>query len=370
MSGQVKDRLSIAEISEMLRPDADAIARALLPGGAYQMGNREWHCTGSNSPTGTAISVYVAPGAKQGVCGFWNDIKKGGDLLDLYMLVNNLDTREAIAWAKERLGIADAPATRGDLIQRRKDLEDQKRERDDERDRTAKNVRQIAARIWRTGRALSDEAEVYLIKRGLDPSFAGPELRFHPYLQHPSGGVFPAIVARVSSADGRGIGIWRTYLKPTGEGKAPVENPKLGLGECAGGAVRIGGIWTEIAVAEGIETTIACRQLIKKWTGNDMPGWAALSSSGMAGLIVPKHEVRMVHIFADNDPVKFMDGAMRPSAGITAANKLADRLRTQGFIVHIHIPPVGMDWLDVLNATKAGSQTKVIEQLIQLPIAA
>lgn len=357
MSGEIKDKLSIGEISELLRADADSIARALLPRGAYEMGNKEWRCTGSNSPTGNAISVYVGPGAKQGVCGFWNDAKKGGDLLDLYQMTNNCTKGEAVDWAKEWLGIGAAPATRRNLAQQRKELDQQRQEREEERERSVKSIRQAAARIWRSCSPLSAEALVYLAKRGLDASFAGPELRFHPYLQHPTGGVFPAIVARVVGPDGRGIGIWRTFLKPTGEGKAPVENPKLGLGECGGGAVRIGGEWTEIAVAEGIETTIACRQLIKRWKGSDMPGWAALSSSGMAGLIVPE-SVKVVHIFADNDPLKFgRDDSMRASAGITAAERLAERLRSRGITVHIHVPPIATDWLDVLRSMNAQAIT-------------
>ena len=369
MSGTIKDKLSVGEIAEMLKPDADAIARALLPRGSYVLGGREWRCTSLNSPTGSTISVHVGHGAKQGVCGFWNEAKEGGDLLNLYALVNNCDAREAVQWAKDWLGIEAAPATRLNLAQQRKELEAQRKQREAERENSAKYKRQVAARIWRSCGPLSAEALIYLAKRGVDSSFAGPELRFHPCLPHPTGGVFPTIVARVVDADGRGIGVWRTYLKPTGEGKAPVDNPRLGLGECSGGACRIGGNWTEIAVAEGFETTIASRQLIKKYTGKDMPGWAALSSSGMAGLIVPDG-VKVVHIFADNDPVKFRGDIARPSAGLSAAERLAERLRKQGVTVHIHVPPVGMDWLDVLGETNAGKLPSVISQTESLPIAA
>lgn len=366
MSGEIKDQLSVGEISEMLRRDADSVARALLPRGAYEMGNREWRCTGSNSPTGTAISVYVGSGPKQGVCGFWNEAKEGGDLINLYQKVNNCSPREAVAWAKEWLGIGPAPATRGNLAQQRRDLEKQRLARDEKRRRSAKNIRRLASGIWRSCRPLSAEGEVYLSGRGLDPAFAGTEIRFHPHLQHPTGQSFPALVGRVSIGE-RGVGIWRTYLKPTGEGKAPVDNPKLGLGDCIGGAVRIGGIWTEIGVTEGKETGIAVRQLIHKWTGKHMPVWAALSSSGMAGLIVPEGEVKMVRIFCDNDPVKFREDEMRqraPSAGVAAAGRLAERLRAAGIEVHIHVPPVGMDWLDVLLANKAQQEP------MALPMAA
>lgn len=352
MSGTIKDKLSIGEISEMLRPDADSIARALLPGGSYTLGGREWRCTGSSSPTGSAISVCVAPGPKQGVCGFWNEAVEGGDLIDLYQLTSNCTKGEAVEWAKEWLGIGDAPATRLNLAQRRKELEAHRLEREQEREQSAKDIRQAAARIWRSCRPLGAEGETYLRSRGLDPAFATSELRFHPYLQHPTGNVFPAIVARVLDVDGRGVGIWRTYLKPTGEGKAPVDNPKLGLGECGGGAVRIGGMWTEIGVTEGIETGVAVRQLIHKWSGQLKPVWPCLSSSGMAGLVVPEG-VKVLRIFADNDPVKFRDNIMRPSAGITAAKRLAQRLRPSGVDVHIHLPPVGMDWLDVLRTVCA-----------------
>lgn len=347
MAGTIRD-LSVGDISSMLRSNADAIARSLLPGGRYESGGTEWRCTGTNSPTGTTICVHVGHGNKQGVCGFWNETPAGGDLLDLYQLVTGCSPRKSIEWAKEWLGIDDAPATRRNL----RDLSADKRRREDF-SRYDKQRASIAAKIWKSAGPLKAEGAVYLTKRGIDAVYAGTELRLIQFLSHPSGGTFPAIIARVSDENGKGVGIWRIYLKPTGDGKAPVENPKLGLGRCIEGAVRIGGIWTEIGIAEGIETALACRQLVHKATGVMMPVWAALSTAGMKAVKLPP-DIMSVRIYADNDPIKFRNGTIKLSSGMTAASELADRLRAEGRKVRIEEPPVGFDWLDVLNSVQKG----------------
>ena len=65
-------------------------------------------------------------------------------------------------------------------------------------------------------------------------------LRFHAGLKHPSGGIWPAMVALVTrGADGRRSAIHRTFLARDGAGKAPVDPPKMMLGPCRGGAVRL-----------------------------------------------------------------------------------------------------------------------------------
>ena len=54
---------------------------------------------------------------------------------------------------------------------------------------------------------------------------AADALRFHAGLKHPSGGIWPAMVALVTSgADGTPLAIHRTFLARDGGGKAPVES--------------------------------------------------------------------------------------------------------------------------------------------------
>lgn len=348
----------------MLRHDADAVARSLLPGGRYEMGGREWRCTGTNSPTGYTICVFVGHGPKQGICGFWNEDQNGGDLIDLYQNIHGCNAKEAIEWAKGWLGIDNAPATRKTMsASRRKEIDARKKER--ERLESADRERRTAsaAQIWKSSVKLTDQGVAYLAKRGIDQSYAGTELRLHRNLPYPTGGVFPAIIGRVSDVNAKGIGIWRIYLQPTGEGKAPVENAKLGLGAFIGGAVRIGGVWSEIGIAEGIETALACRQLMHRTTGTLMPVWASLSTAGMASIKLPP-EILSVRIFADNDAMKYRRGEIKPSAGLTAANSLFERLKAEGRAVRIEQPPVNLDWLDVLNSAQKGNNAAL------MPIAA
>jgi hypothetical protein len=116
----------------------------------------------------------------------------------------------------------------------------------------------------------------------------------------------------------------------------------------AGGAVRIGGTWPAIGVAEGLETALACRQLVFEATGHKLPVWSALSTSGMRGLELPA-VVTSVRIFADGDPIKFRAGKIQESPGISAAHALAARCEAAGISSTMEISPGGLDWLDALN---------------------
>jgi len=329
----------------MLRSDAKTLARQLLPKGALIAG--EWRCNGTNSPTGSAISVCIT-GPKQGVCGFWNGEDRGGDILDLIEIVNGVNKRGAVAWAKDWLGLADdAPATRANLAAKRKKPVAARQKHQLDAAESNRNNRKYASRTWRDASPLSGAGAAYLRHRGLDPTFA-EDLRFTSALRHPEGGSFPALIGRVESALGVGIGIWRIYVKMDGCGKAPVEAPKLGLGHALGGAVRLGGIASEIAVVEGIETAIAVRQLIAILAGKKIPVWAALSTAGMRSLVVPP-QVNLVHIYADADAERFRNGKLCPSPGLDAAEELRQRLLLAGQGAAIESPPAGMDWLDVFN---------------------
>jgi hypothetical protein len=66
------------------------------------------------------------------------------------------------------------------------------------------------------------------------------------------------------------------------------------LGPCSGGAVRLAQPGHVLMVGEGIETCLAAIQA----TGH--PAWAALSTSGLHCLNLPK-DVRDVIVLADGD---------------------------------------------------------------------
>ncbi|QTD44563.1 toprim domain-containing protein [Ottowia testudinis] len=96
--------MNAKELSAALARDAANIAAFLLPKGR-KMG-KEWKAGSTGGEPGTSLSVCLA-GAKAGV---WSDFAKqeGGDLLDLWMAVHGLTLVEAMAAAKQRLGIRDA----------------------------------------------------------------------------------------------------------------------------------------------------------------------------------------------------------------------------------------------------------------------
>ena len=149
-------------------------------------------------------------------------------------------------------------------------------ERDDT-DRT-----EYAFRIWRaTVPAPNTLAETYLQSRGLRLPLTFT-LRFHGGLKHPSGGIWPAMVALVSRGPNDApLAVHRTFLARDGGGTAPINPAKMMLGPCRGGAVRLSQPGDMLMVGEGIETCLAAMQA----TGH--PAWAALSTSGLRALDIP-----------------------------------------------------------------------------------
>ena len=202
-----------------------------------------------------------------------------------------------------------------------------------EPDPDAKARTKAALAIWQASRGVEGTpVEAYLRSRGLNLP-AWPALRFHAGLKHPSGGVWPAMVALVAlGGTGSPIAVHRTFLACDGGGKAPVNPAKMMLGPCRGGVVRLGAPGDVLMVGEGIETCLAAMQA----TGN--AAWAALSTSGLRSLDLPR-DVRDVIVLADGD-----------EPGEAAARDCARRWKRNGRRVRIARPPQGMDFNDLLKA--------------------
>ncbi len=242
------------------------------------------------------------------------------------------DQRDVIAALIER-GLWDATGKRHGGIARkhRKNL---KREPDPD----AKVRTEAALAIWRASQDIAGSlAETYLRSRGLALS-PRPSLRFHPGLKHASGGVWPAMVALVVHGEtGLPMAIHRTFLTRDGHGKAPVDPPKMMLGPCRGGVVRLGEPGDVLMVGEGIETCLAAMQATGK------PAWAALSTSGLRALDLPRASVEVI-VLADGD-----------APGEAAAQHCARRWQREGRSVGIARPPSGMDFNDLLKARNLAS---------------
>jgi putative DNA primase/helicase len=190
---------------------------------------------------------------------------------------------------------------------------------------------EAALAIWRGSQSADrTPVETYLRSRGLSIPVP-PSIRFHTGLKHPLGAVWPAMVALVTrGADGKPIGIHRTFLARDANGKAPVEPAKMMLGPCRGGAVRLGPAGDALMVGEGIETCLAAMQ------ASGRPAWAALSTSGLRALDLPR-AVRELIVLADGD-----------APGEAAAQDCAWRWKREGRRVRIARPPQGMDFNDLL----------------------
>ncbi len=320
-----RDGLSAGDISALLAERVEALCRDLLPAGRRE--GPEWRCGSVQGEAGRSLGVHLA-GPKAGI---WADFASGGggDLLDLVKAAHGLDTPAALDWARDWLGIGDGPAP---APRRPPD----RRQDDGAESGPARNA-EFARRIWSDARPIAGTvAETYLRGRGITCQLP-PSLRFTPQLRYrPSGRDFPAMIGAVQ-LDQPGqdkapvVAVHRTWLTPEG-GKAPVVDPKMTLGRCKGGAVRLGAAAETIAIAEGIETALSVAS-----AGTGLVVWAALSTSGMKAIRLPD-QVRTVILCPDGD-----------AEGAAAAERAAERLLTEGRRVLIAPTPDGVDFNDVLR---------------------
>ena len=197
----------------------------------------------------------------------------------------------------------------------------------DSRTQTAK-----AMVIWGQSKPIRGTlAESYLRSRGLHcPS--GDSLRFHQSLPH-AAGRWPAMIALVAnSVTGRPVGIHRTFLARDGLGKAPIDPPRMMLGPCGSGVVRLGVVadGRSLLIGEGIETVLSGMQA----TG--LPGWAALSAQNLSRIRLPEN-ARNVILLQDGD-----------DAGKAAVKRAALLLLQEHRRVRIADAGDGLDFNDLL----------------------
>ena len=206
-------------------------------------------------------------------------------------------------------------------------------DRDDARRSTA------AIAIWQSATPAGGSlVEAYLASRGLHLP-PPPTLRFNIGLKHPTGGLWPAMVALVTRGnDDTPLAIHRTFLARDGGSKAPVDPQKMMLGPCRGGAVRLAAPCDVLMVGEGIETCLAAMR------ATSHPAWAALSTAGLRNLDLPG-DVRDVIVLADGD-----------DPGEAAARDCASRWKREGRRARIARPPRGMDFNDFLIGRASGTE--------------
>ena len=240
-----------------------------------------------------------------------------GNGFDLLRGVNNWDFRTAASEVDRIVGniAAETPAKQLD--------EDQRRD--------------MLNRLWKSGASIRGDnpASRYIGSRGLYLPQNAECLRYVERCPVPGGGFAHALIAMVSTVDGKPANIHRTFVRADGAGKADMDEPRaLMPGRIPdGAAIRLSSVYGErLGIAEGIETALAAADRFK------VPTWAAINSTILAKW-VPPESVREVVIFGDNDP-KY--------GGAAAAYALAHRLAVKGITVDVRIPDaIGTDWADV-----------------------
>jgi len=187
-----------------------------------------------------------------------------------------------------------------------------------------------AGRLFAMSRPVSGTlAEAYLRKRGITALHETGALRFHPrcyYRPHISAqtGTWPALIAAVTDLTGKITGAHRTYLDPSGTGKAPVETPRRAMGQLLGNGVRFGVACDVLAAGEGIETMLSLRIVMPS-----LAMVAALSAGHLAALLFPPG-LRRLYVARDNDP-----------AGGAAMTALTRKAQAAGIELFVLSPRLG-----------------------------
>jgi hypothetical protein len=172
-------------------------------------------------------------------------------------------------------------------------------------------------------------AETYLRQRGIEDLHGIDSLRFHPRCYYrPEADAptqtWPAMIAAVTDLQGHITGAHRTWLDPTGRGKAPVDTPRRAMGHLFGHAVRFGTASDVMAAGEGIETMLSVRCVMPS-----MAMVAALSAAHLGAILFPA-ALRRLYIVRDDD--RAGDGAMK---------SLIDRTRAAGIEAMVLSPQCG-----------------------------
>ncbi|MGR4927318.1 hypothetical protein ACIPUD_10975 [Bradyrhizobium sp. CAR08] len=352
----------------MTRDDADEI-KARLNDRLEQVLDRFW----SGWKKRGSIA-YCAPGIKGDLGSFQVYLKKsgkyvrgawvrssesiGGDELNLFaygLTGNHRATREVFDKAREFVGLDNARLETPEEARRREDLAADraaKREADERRalEHEAERQRNAGA-LWNEIVPISGtHAEAYLLDRGIPVPPGGWDdcLGFHPRVIYDLDTTlaFPTLVCRVDDNFGDLTAVWKIHLDPKKPSKAPVDKAKIGAGVAAGGAVRIGGVAAHIGLAEGLETSLAARALIKY----RHPVWAGLSTSGVIGF-EPALGVEHITSFPDGDkPWRKQDGelVLAEPPGRAAVRKLHERMEAIGLRHDSQPEPrIRNDYLDI-----------------------
>ncbi len=325
---------SYAEIAHVLNQHAEAFSQHVLGMAptARRAGELRFYADGK-------LRIRIS-GPK---AGRWTNFADGsrGDMIDLYMARTGATKREAIAFAKDFLGIPDHGPALTSLPA--PDLAAANRQDAKER---AKRLR-AAAGIWRRAKPMGAPQTAYLASRGIVLTL--PETvargRTIPVADLPKMGIDPslcdnrpldAIVLAATDAAGNLRAVQQILLQDGR--KARVPNVKRTNGVLGGVAVQLAPAGPTVVLAEGPETGMSIQQA----TG--LPTWITLGVSNYTSAPLPS-ETRQVLIAADLE---------NAGNGLVAALRAADYWERQGKEVGLLLPAnpatdAKIDFNDVLQ---------------------
>jgi hypothetical protein len=241
---------SISDIARRLAENAEAVCRHYLSNGRRE--GRYWLVGDVHNTPGRSLYVRLSGSAcDDRAVGKWTDAAadQHGDLLDLIAAARSLDGIGATLDEVRRfLGLAlSVPSPRLPVSGRSSTREALPR-------RTAltavpAGTAEAARRLFQRSTPIAGTlAGTYLGTRGIAVVPDMTALRFHPSCWYrreadspkDTRDTWPALIAAVTDLDGTVTGVQRTWLDPSGCGKAPVAVPRRAMGHLLGHAVRFG----------------------------------------------------------------------------------------------------------------------------------
>lgn len=308
---------SASELARRLGEHAEAVCREYLSNGR-RIGNY-WIVGDVRNASGRSMHVRLKDNGR-GPAGKWVDeaSTEHGDLLDVIRESCGLvDFREVADEARRFLSMPLPPPHPPGA---------------QPKPGAARGSPEAARRLFTISQPIAGTlAERYLAGRSILLSTYERALRFHPacyYRDLVTGETqtLPALIAAVTGLDGRLTGLQRTWLHPSGNGKAQLAEPRRSLGHLLGNGIWLGlqpGTPVPVmAAGEGFETMASLRTVMP-----DLPVAAATSANHLAGLIFPLG-CRRLYIAADADAAG-RHGIERLSQRAGEAGILALALRPQ-----------------------------------------
>lgn len=285
---QMAMRSPATDLAHRLAREAEAVCRRYLSNGRRV--GRYWIVGDVRNTRGQSMYVrLIGRESGAGAAGKWTDAATGehGDLLDVIReTCGLLEFRDVTDEARRFLSLP------------RPEPEPQSRVRAMPAPTSSPEA---AWRLFAASQPIAGTlAETYLRHRGIDRLHDVDALRFHPccyYRAHAEAPreSLPAMIARVTDLDGTITGVQRTWLDPSGLGKAPIEMPRRALGTLLGNAVRFGSPGEVMAAGEGIESMLSLRMALPA-----MSMLAALSAAHLSAILFPG-TLRRLYIARDAD---------------------------------------------------------------------